>query len=235
MNPTLLLASLRQRFTSPIRMALAALLSLSSIGIGMAMRSLAPLESLAGTLALVFAAGAIGQDLASGVLQLTFSRPQTRQSYVLSRWAAAAIGAWSVHTLVVLVTASGIALRGGALSSRVLMLLVTESGMIIAATAAVIVGLSSLARGLGDLALFALGVFASALGAQIARARGIGWLERVFSELGRTVQPEIRLNFLLHGDPVPWAALAAWASTIPLFLALAIAVMNRREISYGDS
>lgn len=216
-------------------MGLGTLMAISSVAFGLAMRSLAPLESLAGTLALVFGAGAIGQDLASGVLQLTFSRPQTRQSYVLSRWAAAAIGAWSLHTVLVLLAWVGIAMRGEARPFVLVVTLVIESGMIIAATTAVIVGFSSLVRGLGDLALFAASVVACSLGAQLARARGMSVLERVFLELGRTVQPDIKLNFLVHGDPVPWAPLAAWAATIPLFLGIAIAVMNRREISYGDA
>lgn len=235
MNPTLLTASLRQRFTSPIRLLLAALMGLSSVGFAVLMRTLAPFDSLAGTLALVFSAGAIGQDLASGVLQLTFSRPQTRQSYVLSRWAAAVIGAWGALTFFVLLAATGILLRGGALSAPQVLLLVLQSGLQIAATAAVIVGLSSLARGFGDLALFAASTLALLLGAQLARARGWSQAERVIEEVQRTLQPEIRLDFLLHGDPVPWAGLAAWAAAIPLFLGLAIAVMNRREISYGDS
>lgn len=234
MNSTLVLASLRQRLTSPMRMALALLTGFFGVAIGVGMQTLATLEGLAGTLALIFSAGAIGQDLASGVLQLTFSRPQTRQGYVLSRWIAAAAAAWGMHTLFVLVTASGLAARGASPSLASLLVLTLEAGAGIAATSAVIVGLSSLVRGFGDLGLFAATMFVSATGAQVARARGLRWLERLFQELGHTIQPELKLSFLMRGGDVPWAALATWALTLPLFLALAIAVMNRREISYGD-
>ena len=234
MNTTLIVASLRQRLTSPMRMTLALLAGFFGVAIGVGMRTLATLDGLSGTLAFIFAAGAIGQDLASGVLQLTFSRPQTRQGYVLSRWMAAVAAAWGMHTLLVLLTAAGLAARGAAPSLMSVLALTLEAGAAIAATCAVLVGFSSLVRGFGDLALFAATMFVSATGAQLARARGLGWLERLFHELGRTIQPELKLGALMHGADVPWVAIATWALTIPLFLALAIAVMNRREISYGD-
>ena len=234
MSSTLVLASLRQRLTSPMRMTLALLAGFFGVAIGVGMHTLATLEGLAGTLALIFSAGAIGQDLASGVLQLTFSRPQTRRGYVLSRWMAAVGAAWGMHTLYVLVTAAGLAARGASPSPAAVLILMLEAGAVIIATCAVIVGFSSLVRGFGDLGLFAATMFVSATGAQVARARGLGWLERLFQELGHTIQPELKLGFLMRGGDVPWDGLATWALTIPLFLALAIAVMNNREISYGD-
>lgn len=234
MNGTLVASLLRHRLTSPFRMGLLILAGGSSVLIALAIRSLAPLDSLAGALALLFAAGAIGQDLGSGVLQLTFSRPLTRRSYVVSRWVAAVAGAWAVHTLLLALAGAGLAARGVPLSALSLPVRVLEAGMAVSATCAVLVAFSSLARGLGDLGLYAVSMFAPWVLAQVARARGEAWLERVATELGRTFHPPVALGFLVHGGRVPWDALAAWAATLPLFLGLAIAVMNRREISYGE-
>lgn len=232
MNPVLVLSLLRQRLTSPMRVTIIVLTAGMSVLMAVALRSFAPLDNLAGVLALVFAAGAIGQDLASGVLQLTFARPLTRRSYVLSRWGGAVAGAWLAHSLVLGLCAVLLAIRGVPMDALPVRML--EAGLGIAATAAVLVGFSSLVRGLGDLALYGASLFIPALLAQVARARGELWLERAAAEVGRTVQPDLRLGFLLHGGPVPWSALATWASTAVLFLAIAITVMNRREVSYGD-
>ncbi len=235
MNRTLFSALLRQRLTSPMRMGILFLAGSSSVLMSLVMRSLAPIENLAWTLSLLFAAGAIGQDLSSGVMQLTFSRPLTRQSYVVSRWASVVAGAWGAHTLLVLLASTGMALRGVPISQIPMGFVIVESGIAIAATCAVIVGFSSLVRGLGDLALYAAFMILPSIVAQLARAQGQFWLERLCEELGRTVHPELKLSFLVNGGAIPWSAIAGWSATIPLFLGLAITVMNRREISYGDS
>ena len=48
-----------------------------------------------------------------------------------------------------------------------------------------------------------------------------------------TLFPKFELGWLFRAETVPWAGLTAWASTLTLGLALAIARMNRREISYA--
>ena len=94
MNLTLIAAFLQHRLSSPLRMLFLAAFVLMPLlfvtaapGMG-----LTPLED-SFWFVIVLGAGAIGQDVSSGVLQLLLARPITRPEYVTSRWLAVAIGA----------------------------------------------------------------------------------------------------------------------------------------------
>jgi hypothetical protein len=45
--------------------------------------------------------------------------------------------------------------------------------------------------------------------------------------------PQLTFAWLLQHTPVSWFALASWASSITLALAVGIARLNRRELSYA--
>src|SRR5262249_47296609 len=93
MNRTLIANYLRHRASSFMRVALIIVPSIFALGSVALGHSLAPLAGLSTFYGMVLAAGAIGQDISSGTLQLLLARPVTRPGYVMSRWIAAGFGA----------------------------------------------------------------------------------------------------------------------------------------------
>ncbi len=234
MNATLVSTMVRQRLRSPIRLIMIAFLYLSSLGIVAVTRSLESVEGMALTFGFVFAAGAIGQEVASGVLTLTFARPVSRASYVLSRWfGAGALGAvlglvQVALCLAVVAMRSGPSPAAGDLAAYVL-----EAVLLPFTGAAVFVLLSSLVNGLGDVGLWVLGVFAGNAVAGVGQIKGWPAVERAGQELQQFLNPHLRLGWLFgHGDP-GWLALVSALSTLALSLALAVWIVNRKELSYA--
>jgi ABC-type transport system involved in multi-copper enzyme maturation permease subunit len=236
MNLTLVLATLRQRFTSPIRILIVLLFGwMPMIPILLAPRAGFAALGDCYFLALTLAAGMIGQDLSSGTLQLLLARPVTRAQYVISRWGAVAIGTLVITVLQTLVAALIMALRGAPVPWGEAALHLGNSALLALGTAAVMALLSSLAAGLGDLGL----LFMVFLSAQVLEKLGIfkswEWLVRGAGELLRVLKPELDLAPFFHGGPVAWFAVVSYLSTVTLCLGLAVVVMNRRELSYASS
>src|SRR5919198_2264006 len=119
MNATLIVASIRQRLSSPIRMALLAALFVFPL-LPVAFAPAAGLWFLGDSLgiALVLAAGAIGSDVSAGVLLLLFARPVRRSEYVLSRWCALGLGAALVRLGQIAIATAILAARGSAPAAR---------------------------------------------------------------------------------------------------------------------
>jgi hypothetical protein len=235
-NPTLVLAALRQRFTSPIRLVL-----LLSLGWGpMLPILLAPRIGFATLgdcyfLALTLAAGMIGQDLSSGTLQLLLARPVTRAQYVFSRWGAVTAGTFLVVVLQCLCAAALMLVRGAPVPWGQAALYLGNSLLLAAGTAAVMALLSSLAAGIADLGLLFLVFLSAQVLEKVGMFKSWDWLTRGAGELLRVLKPELGLATLFQGGQPAWPALVAYASTVTLCLALAIVVMNRRELSYASA
>jgi ABC-type transport system involved in multi-copper enzyme maturation permease subunit len=236
MNLTLVLATLRQRFTSPIRLLIVLLFGwMPMIPILMAPRAGFAALGDCYFLALALATGMIGQDLSSGTLQLLLARPVTRAQYVFSRWGAVAAGTFLITVLQALVAALIMTLRGAPVPWGEAALLLGNSALLALGTAAVMALLSTLAAGLGDLGL----LFMIFLSAQVLEKVGMfkswEWLVRGAGELLRALKPELDLAPFFHGGPVAWLAVVSYLSTVTLCLGLAVVVMNRRELSYASS
>lgn len=236
MNLTLVLATLRQRFTSPIRLLIVLLFGwMPMIQILMAPRAGFAALGDCYFLALTLGAGMIGQDLSSGTLQLLLARPVTRARYVFSRWGAVAAGTFLITVLQALVAALIMALRGAPVPWGEAALFLGNNALLALGTAAVMALLSSLAAGIGDLGLLFL-VFISA---QVLEKAGMfkswDWLALGAGELLRALKPELDLAPFFHGGPVAWLAVVSYLSTVTLCLGLAVVVMNRRELSYASS
>jgi len=235
-NAALILATLRQRLASPSRLILLLLLG----GTPLFVVLVSPRSGFAGLgdcyfLGLVFAAGMIGQDLSSGTLPLLLARPVTRAQYVASRWIAAAAGTFAVVTLQVLLAALIMLLRGVPLPWDEAALYLGTNALLALGVTAVMALLSSLAAGLGDLWLLFLVFFSAQVLEKVGQFKSWGWLVRGAEELLRTLRPEFSLTALAGGGPFPWLALVTYLSTVTLCLALAIVVVNRRELSYATS
>jgi ABC-type transport system involved in multi-copper enzyme maturation permease subunit len=237
-NAELMIAFLRQRLTSPIRLAILGLAFVFPLLVAAFVRG-APLEILganATNFALVFAAGMIGQDVSSGVLQLVFARPVARAEYVYSRWGAAAAAAAALVILQVALFASLGALRGNTHTPNEVALFAAETVIHAVGTVSVMALFSSLVPGLADLALLVMGGFIAAVLGTLGQAvSSLMFLERVGHEIERFTSPQVALMPLLQGGSVSWVAIVSYLSTVTLCLALAIVLVNRKEFSYASA
>ena len=236
MNLTLVLATLRQRFTSPIRLVIVLLFGWMPVLPVL----VAPRIGFAALgdcyfLALTLAAGMIGQDLSSGTLQLLLARPVTRAQYVFSRWGAVAAGTLLITVLQTLVAALVMTLRGAPVPWGGAALFLANGALLALGTAAIMALLSSLAAGLGDLGLLFLVFISAQVLEKVGMFKSWEWLVRDAGKLLQLLKPELDLASLSHGGPVAWFAVVSYLSTVTLCLGLAVVVMNRRELSYASS
>ena len=236
MNATIVLATMRQRFTSPIRLLIVLLLGWTP----MLAIVVAPRTGFAALgdcyfIALALSAGMIGQDVASGTLQLLLARPVTRAQYVFSRWAAVASATFLIAVLQAIVAALIMLLRGVPVPWDQAGMFLANGALVALGTAAVMALLSALVSGLGDLGLLLLVFFSAQVLEKVGMFKSWEWLVRGAGELLRGLKPEVPLASLVQGGPVPWLAVVSYLSTVTLCLALAVVVMNRRELSYASS
>ncbi len=233
MNPTLVLAFLRQRFTSPMRLGLLALVTLFPLG-GVAITGqLSLLGGIAAPIALILAAGAVGQDVSSGTLQLLLVRPVTRPAYLINRWFAASLGAFGLTALIFALGTLVLLLRGAPPAPLEVVRMLLEAATTIAGHAAILVMLSTLAGGLGDLGIYVGTFFVIQMLSGLALLKQWGWLQRLSTELQGVLGPQLSWAWLVTQAPPSWFAIASWASTVALALAVGIARFNRRELSYA--
>jgi len=233
-NRALVVALWRQRLTSPLRVVVLGFMLLVPLLATAASRGagLSLLGDAVG-LVLVLGVGAIGQDVSSGVLQLLFARPVRRSEYVLSRWLAVGIGA-SALALVQVTLAWGIlAGRGAPPTPQEVALFAAGRILETFGVAAVIVLLSSLIAGYGDLAIYILATMTAGMIGMVGQFKSAPLLVRAGEELHGFLVPRIDLAQALVGSP-PWFEITSWLSTVTLCLALAILVMNRKELSYAS-
>lgn len=234
MSPALVVAFLRQRLTSPLRLVMLGFSFLSPLGLVAVTKQIGTLEGSPLWFAFILAAGAIGQEVSSGVLTLTFARPVTRQSYVFSRWAgaggfAAALGLAQIATGLMAIAARGGPLPGG----PDLAALALECVLVSFTGAAVMVMLSSLFNGLGDVGVWAIATTVSTVVGGIASMKNWAALARATQELQLTLMPSLHAGWLFGvGDPQPYA-LVTTLSTLTASLAVAVWVVNRKELSYA--
>jgi len=232
-NPTLAAAFLRQRLTSPIRMGLLFLLATFPLGAAVITGTLSPLGGIAGPLALILAAGAVGQDVSSGTLQLLLVRPVSRPSLVVSRWLAATLAATAIVVALLVLATLAMVVRGTHPDALDLIRMVLEAACNAAGSAAVILMLSTLVGGLGDVALYMAALFVGQMFSTLAEFKHWDWLSRACEELQGALMPTLSWAWLVFHAPPSWFALASWASTVTLALAVGIARLNRRELSYA--
>ncbi len=233
MNMTLVQSFLRQRFSSPMRLGLLFLMTVFPLGGVAIMGTLSVLSGLAGPIAMILAAGAIGQDLSSGTLQLLLVRPVTRPSYLLSRWYAVVLATTVILASVLALGSIAMVLRGSPPDVRELALMLAEGIFTAAGQSAVIIMFSSLVGGLGDIGLWFACIVALQMLTLAAQFKQWASVVRILHELNDVLSPSLSLQWLMQGTPPSWFALASFASTVTLALAVGITRLNRREISYA--
>jgi ABC-type transport system involved in multi-copper enzyme maturation permease subunit len=231
---TLVTTFLRQRLGSPMRILMALFFFSFPLLFAVFTGNLTVVQNAAGPFALLLAAGAIGQDVSSGVLQLVFARPVARAEYVVSRWLACTLGASILCALQLLLAVVGILARGGHVAPLDVVTMLLEDILAGGAQVAVMLLLSAAVTGLGDLALFLLGMLSMQLTGMVAGAKHWEVLARIAAEVSSTLSPKLDLAWIAgHGSPA-FAGLALVLSTIAIGLAGAITLISRRELSYAD-
>jgi ABC-type transport system involved in multi-copper enzyme maturation permease subunit len=234
MNSTIFVTTLRQRFSSRTRLLLVAAVFFLPIGFSALARELGTQAARSGVaFAFLLGAGILGQETASGVYQLLFVRPIRRWEYVVSRWLAVVAGA-SALTLLQLALICLVVASHGLPSTRELMVQATEQVLAVIGIASVILLYSSFLTGVGDV----LGIVLTFISAQILGAIGqfrqSDVLIRTGAEVLRFVNPEVAIGPMTVGGGIPWFDLVSYLSTVTLCLAVAVWVLNRREISYAS-
>jgi ABC-type transport system involved in multi-copper enzyme maturation permease subunit len=236
-NREIFLATLEQRLRSPVRLALAAAFMLFAAGpylmtfVVRGMPHTISASTHGGMLALVFAAGVLGQEFSSGAPQITFTRPLPRWTWVLSRAVAVALLA-SLCALVPYVFALWSGVPAGDVGLTALEQVLEAVG-----TSAVLLGLSSLVPGLTDLALLAganIGFSILGLVGMVAQQEPLRTVaQRLKDYVEPWFTPRLDLIGLAHGATFSPHALFQIASTIVFWLVVAIVMVNRKELSYA--
>jgi ABC-type transport system involved in multi-copper enzyme maturation permease subunit len=232
-NRTLLVAFLRQRFTSPMRVGLLLIVTVFPLGAAIFANNLAPLAGPASVIALILAAGAIGQDVSSGTLQLLLVRPVSRPSVLLHRWLASVIAAVGITIVLLLLATLALLAHQTQPNALDLVRMVLEAACSAAGSAAVMVMLSTLVGGIGDVGLFVAAMIVTQMFSWLAMLERWDALARACNEVQGVLSPQLSWAWMLHGTPLSWFAITSWASTVTLALAVGIARFNRRELSYA--
>jgi len=233
MNPTIFTTTLRQRFSSRTRLLLVAAVFLLPLGFAMMARELGTtVARLGAPFAFLLGAGILGQESGSGVWQLLFARPIRRWQYVFSRWLAV-VAAASALALLQLALVCLIVSSRGLPTARELGVQGAEQVLAVIGTTSVILLFSSFLSGVGDV----LGIVLAFLTAQVVGAVGqlrhSEALMRASAELLRFLNPQVQLGPMTMGSGVSWFEIVSYLSTVTLCLAVAVLVINRREISYA--
>ena len=232
MNLTLIRVFLIQRFTSPMRLGLMFVIGFFSL-VGATMGQLSSLQGIALPFALLFATGAIGQDVSNGTLQMLLSRPVTRPSYVLNRWLGSMLAAGAVALTTIGIGALLVIGNGGKLDAIFVVRMLLEATTDIAAFTAVTVMMSAFVAGIGDLALYGASLFMTSMIGGAAEFYRLPWVTRASRELMQVLLPKVTWEWLGVGAPPSLLPLVSCAFTIALSLAVAITVVNRKELSYA--
>jgi ABC-type transport system involved in multi-copper enzyme maturation permease subunit len=235
-NRAVVVASIVQRLRSPVRMTIASFMFVFPL-LGVLLMPAMGLASLGNgfQFALVFSAGMIGQEISAGVLQLVFARPLRRDEYVFSRWFACAFLAVTLATLQIAIGVVILALRGFPPETSATLAALGTQALAAIGTASVFAFFSAVMGGLGDLALFLL---ATLLGGGF-QLLGAATTNRAFARTGeeivRFIQPQLDVPTLMAATTVPWFSVLSYVSSVTLCLALAVVIVNRKELSYASS
>ena len=235
MNPTLMFAFWRQRLASPVRVViLAALVFVPLLLVvfvrGIGFRALGD----AFALAMVFAVGMIGHDVSTGVLQLLFARPVRRWEYVTSRWLAVAAGAGAVSLSQVLLAWMLMSLRGADPGLEAVADFAVGRLFEVFGVAAVMTLLSSLVGGYGDLALYAMLSIGSGIAIMVGQATGSDVTLWIAGQVSAFLTPRVEPAHLA-GAAFSGHAVVSYLSTVSICLLLAVASVNRKELSYASA
>lgn len=177
-------------------------------------------------LTLLVGAGSIGRDVTTGVLPLVFTRPFARGTYVLAKWLAVSSAAALAGVLALAVQAVWLHHRGFGLPAAAVGGAFFTAATTAVGIAALLVFLSTLVPGVGDVGLWTL----LRLGGFLV-GKELG--PRFTQEWSALVEPALSWETLFAWDAGAWFRLVSYLSTVTLFLFAAVVSANRKELSYA--
>jgi ABC-type transport system involved in multi-copper enzyme maturation permease subunit len=233
-NPTLIVTFWMHRLRSPLRMVFV-VLSLLSAAIQAMLMPLNPGSAGGGSilLLLIFCTGMISQDVSNGTAHLILARPVRRSEYVFSRYAAVVLATLGVYFIQVLLAAFIMNTKGGPLDAGGLVPGIISQLTLIFGVSAVFAFLSSVARGMGDLGLFAVLVVVAGIAGDVLRKLQAPRAETISDWLAHAVYPVINDSDMMAGHGVPWLPIARYFVTVVTLLVAARYALGRRELTYA--
>ncbi len=231
-NRTLIVTSLRSQLSSRIRLSILALMALVGPIVGLFEHDWQPDPQHMLWLGWILGAGIIGRDLSTGVLQLIFVRPVKRSEYVINKYLALAAG-----TAAIALLQWALFLTFGRPDKPGLELLcgVLEFVLLAFGVSAGVIFLSSLVSGLGDLGILFLTYVSTQLVGFLGAKFQMPALNRMAGEVMGVFFPSIDLVGTFLHRTISWFSITSYFSSIALCLAVAMLVVNRREISYASN
>jgi len=181
-------------------------------------------------IAVIASAGIIGLEITTGSVALFFTRPLTRAKYLASRWSAAA----TISLAMMLIGLTGevaiLMARHVEVSPIAIALALADRFFVVTGTVSMMVCFSTFASSLGDLLIWgSIQTVALSLGAV-----PMGSFHDASRLLQRIAAPMLDLDRVLVSSRLPWSEVSGYAGTITLAAAIAIFVMNRKELSYAS-
>ena len=235
MNDTLFLTALRQRATSPVRAVLVALAFLFPLLGVAAMPQVGVVAVQTGVFyAFVLGAGLIGQETSSGVMQLLFTRPVRRWEYVFSRWLAMATAIGLLLIVQIAFVALIATARGYPPDFPMCTITFLDQVLKGVGVLSVLVLFSSFLPGIGDVAAMVLSFITSQVLVGAGQMTQHRWIARTGQEVLKFLAPEIDPSAFMFRPPIAWLDFVTYFSTVTFCLAVAIVLINRREISYAS-
>jgi ABC-type transport system involved in multi-copper enzyme maturation permease subunit len=225
MIPGLMKATLQRFVREPVRMlvcVMAAFLLGSVLGP-------TPPSLMGGLFALLFGAGIIGNEATSGTLALAFTRPIRRRDYVVAKWAAVSVAA-AIATLTTI--ALGI-WRNHMPPVDQLELAVIEQLLTIGGTSIVVVLFSAATRGYSDVGIWITGFILASLLRLYGTATNASWEVRVGKDVQELLLPTIDMQMVRNAVDMPLFAIVSYCATVVMAFAVAVVLLNRRDLSYA--
>jgi ABC-type transport system involved in multi-copper enzyme maturation permease subunit len=193
-----------------------------------------PLVHLTPLFVWILGAGIIGRDVASGVAHLLFTRPLSRPSYILTKWVSLTASVWVFQLSVLLVWTLGNLAGNATFDYDMGFLQSIGLALWMAATlSSVVIFFSSILPGLGDIALLlyvhvVLGIFGI-----FALATQNEALQTILKGVFFTFWPGMQVSsaFAAHSEHLLGYFIGESLLAL-LFIALAILIFSRKDISY---
>ncbi len=234
MNPTIILTTLRERFSAKNRWFSVVLMFALPLFYAYAMPQLkeSGVTGIWGALLVwMLGAGIIGEEVSAGTLLLVLARPIRRWEYVLSKWIALAALTAAILALQALALAA-IAVRGGQLLDPALAgLRLAEALLLGTGSASVLILFSVLVPGGKEVSSIMLAWAGGWLLQVLGPYLGWMWLFHAGEGVVRLIYPTVSLG---AGGGVGTAyAVLTWAMTTAVTLLAAVVAFNRRELSYA--
>lgn len=190
---------------------------------------------------LILAAGCVSRDASSGALQMILCRPLSRADYLLGRYlgilaafagflaAAAALAVVFARGLLPMIGGTAAPVDARALATQALAAFLGG-----AATAAMVLLLSTFLPGYGDVLGFVLLAPLTALPEAAGQILHAPWLRTFGPLLRQNLLPSLDWSAVLRGENVFGEATGRWVLALVAALAAALVIFSRREFAYGQ-